>query len=239
MDDLRFSVARVLSNKHKLEEFVEAQSRFTTSLVLGDLAGSRAELINFETRFGVSSWLLEARLLLADTEGGFEQIRDELTQILELPIPQNAMVIAEFASQRVDMTMSVVEYMRRIQEMASGEEYAKFDPSLPSYLCFVGAVPQIGFRSYTLEEASFILRTESVRPVIDHYQSIKRLLRFLSAGDDKFLSSDAKYGPIDELAEIRDGALSFARLISDRPETWSLDLDLIETQKQILDDANA
>ncbi|WP_168566048.1 sensor histidine kinase [Crateriforma spongiae] len=175
-DELRFSVARLLSAESQLNNYIRSREAFCRDLLIGNLSTARETLKRCENALGVSSWWLESRLLLADTEGGFEKTREELSAILELNVPQNALLLAEYASQRVDATMSVIEYVREVHAMVDAGNYDRIDASLPAYLCFMLHAPGIAFKPPTLDEFAFILRSECTRPIVDHYNSVKRLL---------------------------------------------------------------
>src|SRR5690606_34815043 len=106
-------------------------------------ASSQLELCN--KLFGISSWWLEAQLLLSDCRGGFEETRAKLAKFLKLPIPKNALFVAEYASQRVDATMPVFEYARQAHAMIAEGMYDKQNPCLPAYLRFILHVPNFGY----------------------------------------------------------------------------------------------
>jgi hypothetical protein len=214
---IRLSIARVLTYSEHLSQFIEMQCEFTESLITNRWNSAESILLNCEKKFGVSSWWLESRLLLADCLGGFERTRDELTKILKLPLPPNALVVAEYASQRVDSTMSVLEYIRQVQSMVTNGGYEKFDHCLPTYLCFILNVPNIGFAPPSSQEMSYILRAEVTRPVIDCYLSLKRLLWLLSSSDClNSLSNDTKAALI-AFSQINDPGVNFVNDMFDEP----------------------
>jgi hypothetical protein len=233
---IRLSIARVLTCTEQLNQFAELQREFTESLITSRWANAESALLKYEELFGVSSWWLESRLLLADCLGGFERTRDELTKILKLPLPKNALVVAEYASQRVDATMSILEYIRQVQSMIANGRYGEADPSLPTYLCFILNVPNIGFAPPSSQEMSYILRAEVTRPVIDCYISLKRLLWLLSTSESlNSLSHDTKTALI-AFSQIDDPSVQFISQIFGETNWGKMAKDNILAQAEVLFD---
>jgi len=234
---LRLSIARVVTYNQELNQFATLQRDFTKSLITKDWKNSEAILQNYEKLFGVSSWWLESRLLLADCLGGFERTRDELTKLLKLPLPKNALVVAEYASQRVDATMSILEYIRQVQSMVASRRYDEVDSSLPTYLCFILNVPNIGFTPPSSQEMSYILRAELTRPVVDCYQSLKRLLWLVASSDSfKIVSNETKTA-LNAFASIDDPAVHFVEQLISTTSTRKMADENVFAQAEVLYDA--
>jgi hypothetical protein len=233
---LRLSIARVVTYSEKLNKFVDLQRKFTESLVTKKWSNSESLLERYEKLFGVSSWWLESRLLLADCIGGFERTRDELTKILKLPLPNNALVVAEFASQRVDATMSIIEYIRQVHSMVANGRHEETEPSLPTYLCFILNVPNIGFTPPSSQEMSYILRAELTRPVIDCYLSLKRLLWLIASSDSfKILDSDTKTA-LNAFSKLVDPSVQFVnQFLASTSAAQTLD-EITRIQAEVLYD---
>lgn len=234
---IRLSIARVVTYTEELNQFANLQRTFTESLITENWERSDKILQQYEKLFGVSSWWLESRLLLADCLGGFERTRDELTKILKLPLPKNALVVAEYASQRVDATMSILEYIRQVQSMVANDSYNEVDPSLPTYLCFILNVPNIGFTPPSSQEISYILRAELTRPIVDCYQSLKRLL-WLAASSKSFkiLNNDTKTA-LNAFASINDPAVQFVEQLLGTTSTGTMAEENLRAQAEVLHDA--
>ncbi|MEK6258010.1 MAG: hypothetical protein AABP62_05260 [Planctomycetota bacterium] len=200
--EAKWAFARLGAHHIKLNALLSFRRRFAKHLILNDLDEAASTLSTCIQRFGVSTWSIEMELLLAEFRGGFEANRELLSRILERPLHHNERLMAEFASQRVDETLSPNQYTRTINAFITGGDYASQHVSLPFFLRFslLPAYAQSGVIS--LEHASYLLYAFSTRPLIDHYLIGMRLLRHLFCNDQE--SAFEGIDGADQLARIRD-----------------------------------
>ena len=175
--EANWTFARIGSNYLSLNLLLSQRRRFATHLLLNELGLASTVLAECIARFGPSTWSTESELLLAEYQGGFENNRAMLSLILDRPLHLNDMLLAEFSSQRVDATLSPINYMRTIHAFINNGQYGDIHNCLPFYLGFT-LMPILAFDTkLDSEDAAFYLYFYSCRPLIDHYNATVKLLR--------------------------------------------------------------
>ena len=188
--EAKWSLARIGANHVKLNALLNRRRAFTTQLLLNELETAESTLNLCTQHCGVSTWSLEMELLLAEYRGGFENNRAVLSRILERELHHNEHLLAEFSSQRVDTTLSPLQYMRSVGSFLNNGDYAASHPSLPFLLAFTLSPQYLQSGQLQRDHAAYFLYTLSTRPLIDHYLACIRLFRHaLCNGDDSLVET--------------------------------------------------
>ncbi len=177
--ELQWGVARLRQYSSELNEYLKLRASFGANLVLGELELAKKTLDNCQQRFGVSLWMIESELLLSEYTGGFEKNRETLSKILEGQYHQNVKLLAEFASQRVECTLSLPHYSRNLQAFLDRTDYSSVHVSLPTYLKFLLS-PEV-LQNTLLDQAAcaYCVHLDSARSLIDQYLGLLRLFRHI------------------------------------------------------------
>lgn len=189
--ELKWAVARIIANMATLNSFLEIRRAFTRNIMRSEIEEAREALNSIQTKFGLSNWLFESKLLLADLDGGSSELRLQIKSIYELTIPSNYKHLAHFAFLRIDRTRSVELYGRAVTEFIqqSVKTPDADDLRLRAYLNTLLLPNEIANDISDVENAAYCLYSDACRPVIDQYLSLLSLLRSLLASQFKFTAS--------------------------------------------------
>jgi hypothetical protein len=182
--DLKFAIARIVSAKSRLESLIVERNAFSRLLLLGHFEDAHRCLHKVESLYGVSLWLLEAKVLLAEQTGGVSALRDEIGRFYKHNPQHNVSFLFEYACQRVDRTMPMSAYQSRAVEMLNNSGFKEHDLALHTYISFMLRTINPIIDNISSNDVGYILRNESCRPIVDCYDSVCRLLPFMIANDD-------------------------------------------------------
>ena len=125
-----FAIAtrRLLVHRNDLREFVAARSRFENELLDGSYGNAIKVLEEIESSFGVSYWLLEAKIALLALSDGLEAQKNFVDSVKTSALNTVAAAVAYYVSERNEPSVSPGRYIERVKavieksNLAEGQE---------------------------------------------------------------------------------------------------------------------
>jgi hypothetical protein len=182
----------------ELQRFIDWRQQFERSFLLADYSGARAALNQCEEELGISTWLLEQRLLLEEYSSGFDANA-------ELAAPTSAhenhwlvRYLGAFFSLRADKRTPLDEFDRKIARSLGFNEQSRYYSELQAYIAF-----KLNRSHESIEQhANYIISAESAAPIVDRYDTLVRMLVQLFG---------SKQLPTDHLRKYVDNLRQFVR----------------------------
>lgn len=228
--ELKWTAARLSSNSDRLNSYLSLRTTFAEHVVLGNMSSAADILAQCRKNFGESLWLLESELLLAEAAGGFDANRESLSQIFGRGLPPNVHLLAEFASQRVDATISPARYLQTVSRFIASGDYSRIHPCFSSFLELTLApqLEQVG--KLSADAAALYLHMNSSLPIIDQYTAAVKLMRYLlSHHQSDFFDHIKGYTGLER---IRDPDLSNILIFGTNSQLKQLDQAYLNAQRE-------
>lgn len=194
--ELGWSVATLRTFQPDIQAFITLKLAFEKQLLLGDHGTAATLLTDLRTRFGLSLWLLEAEMMLAEQTGGLVANRTLLESVLSRKPPWHVDIFCNFSSQRVEAQNSYSGFDKALEQFFAA--YANDDVA--------PALAHIRFRAHfstfrTTAELPFALFRERLAPVVDQYLTTVRTLQYLAISDRRQLARTATRLAVHLLAD--------------------------------------
>ena len=198
-DEMTWAVAKCVVYAAELREFYLRKLQFERAILLSRLSDARRTLSLVRERFGLSLWLLDAELLLAESEGGLSKNRDHLDEITPQDAPWYVKLFTDFSSQRVERENSYAGYARAIDSFFAQLADEGVDAAL-AHVRFQALYPSLRGTHHL----AFVLFRNGIAPIIDQYLGTVRVLQHIAAEAPHLLSSASMRLAVHTLADHLD-----------------------------------
>ncbi len=158
--------------------FLRRRDSFERALVVGELKIAETELTAIRGRFGVSLWLLDAELLLAEETGGLGANRDLLKSVRASSKRKSYVnLLARFLSQRAERGSSYANYSIAFESFA--RQFAGRDD-------LADIIDELRLRAHlaafkNTSALPFVLWHATGLPIVDQYETFVLALQIASA----------------------------------------------------------
>ncbi|MDE3736409.1 hypothetical protein PSH28_07385 [Pseudomonas resinovorans] len=172
VNEIIWSICRCLKYSADLRRFVELAQSLECGILADEKSACERVLDEIGVEFGLSTWLLQAKLSVAQSWDGFEGAA-QIQSIYEQEINKNYLlyVVFWFAKKRIEAT-SVKDYIEsELQRVTADYD----NESLQKYLhCKI-----LNQNDMQLESAAPLLFHEAQSSIIDHYEALVSVLQSL------------------------------------------------------------
>ncbi|QAT85976.1 hypothetical protein EJ065_4425 [Corallococcus coralloides] len=179
--ELNWNAAVLHNEAQALNNFTELRQTFSKTILSENYESARQTLKEIRNSFGVSHWLADASLLLAEHADGFKANRETVQLIIKNSKGNSlAQLFAFFASQRVEKKLSSANFLKEIdlfcRRYQPDQQYTRLINLLQFYVAFpsLSAFPQI----------PFILHRSSTHPAVDRLNNYIRISQILHATEN-------------------------------------------------------
>jgi hypothetical protein len=159
----------IIKHSEKINSFLNNKLQFETAFLLGDYDKAEDILKNVEQEFGYSLWLIENRLLFAETKSGTEANWLELSEIANQMSDGLLLYLTENISKKIEDKISFSRFkdilVNQIDDLTLPNNFRE-------YLLF--RLNYIGVKKFY--NYDFFLATESTSSLIDRYLILRDII---------------------------------------------------------------
>lgn len=204
-DEMRWTASLLSEWAGHINEYLAERERFEANLLAGQLDKAEASFNSILTNTGFSLWTIESGLALAELKGGLKENRRFYASIVDNTNDYFAKLTAQFASERVDSTMSSIACR---DSFASFVDAAATQRSSDEVIAYISYKSNPLFNpSYNDHALAYILSMDSTYAIIDLYNSFMNVLVYCAS------STSASYSRlIREATSIAGPAIHDPRL---------------------------
>jgi tetratricopeptide (TPR) repeat protein len=159
--EIFFLAFAIQKHSEKINLFVELKRSYEKYLLLGELVEANEIIEKIRSHFGVSLWLLEQQIILAEKEGGLKKNKEVLNFIFQNSNNPFVTTIADFWSKRVEKKISQSNYNNKVDTFTKD-----FNTGLKDYIRFK---INFLFDEYEFSDYSEIISYESIFSIVDKY----------------------------------------------------------------------
>lgn len=171
-----FAATLLTPHTKAITTFLEHKDAFERAFITGDYSTAEKTLAALERSLGLSLWLFEAKLLVAELHGGLKANREALAH-LRTDCPPLIQLYLQFYSMRSEQQLSPITYTRQLDALLD---------ALPNTQPYRYAAAHVRFHlnAHALTDdrpLPYILHQEGRNPIVDRYLALVRVSQRMAA----------------------------------------------------------